>query len=83
LGQNYPNPFNPNTMISFTILADQLVTLKVFNSLGEEVRTLINSNLAKGTHNINFNADGLSSGFYIYKLESGNKVQVRKMMLLK
>jgi len=83
LDQNYPNPFNPSTMISFTILADQLVTLKVFNSLGEEVRTLINSNLSKGTHNINFNADGLSSGFYLYKLESSNQVQVRKMMLLK
>ena len=83
LEQNYPNPFNPSTMISFTILADQLVTLKVFNSLGEEVRTLINSNLSKATHNINFNADGLSSGFYLYKLESSNQVQVRKMMLLK
>jgi len=83
LEQNYPNPFNPSTMISFTILADQLVTLKVFNALGEEVKTLVNSNLAKGTHNINFNADGLSSGFYLYRLESGNQVQVRKMMLLK
>jgi hypothetical protein len=83
LHQNYPNPFNPSTTISFTIQADQLVSLKVFNSLGEEVRTLINSNLSKGTHNINFNADGLSSGFYLYRLETGNQVQVRKMMLLK
>ena len=83
LEQNYPNPFNPATTISFTLQADQLVSLKVFNALGEEVRTLINSNLAKGTHNINFNADGLSSGFYLYRLESGNQVQVRKMMLLK
>ena len=83
LEQNYPNPFNPSTMISFTILADQLVTLKVFNALGEEVRTLVNGNLAKGTHNFSFNADGLSSGFYLYRLESGNQVQVRKMMLLK
>jgi hypothetical protein len=83
LEQNYPNPFNPSTTISFTIQADQLVTLKVFNALGEEVRTLINSNLAKGTHNISFNADDLSSGFYLYRLESGNQIQVRKMMLLK
>jgi hypothetical protein len=83
LSQNYPNPFNPATTISFTIQADQLVSLKVFNSLGQEVRTLINNNLAKGTHNINFNADGLSSGLYLYKLESGNQVQVRKMMVLK
>ena len=83
LEQNYPNPFNPSTMISFTILSDQLITLKVFNALGEEVKTLVNGNLSKGTHSINFNADGLSSGFYLYKLESGNQVQVRKMMLLK
>jgi hypothetical protein len=83
LDQNYPNPFNPSTTISFTIQADQQVSLKVFNSLGEEVKTLVNSNLSKGTHSINFNADGLSSGFYLYRLESGNQVQVRKMMLLK
>ncbi len=83
LEQNYPNPFNPSTTISFTIQADQLVSLKVFNSLGQEVRTLVNGNLAKGTHNINFNAEGLSSGFYLYRLETGNQIQVRKMMLLK
>jgi hypothetical protein len=83
LEQNYPNPFNPSTTISFTIQADQLVTLKIFNALGEEVRTLVNGNLAKGTHSINFNAGGLSSGLYLYRLESGNQVQVKKMTLLK
>jgi hypothetical protein len=83
LEQNYPNPFNPSTTISFTLQANQFVTLKVFNALGEEVSTLVNGNLTQGTHSINFNADGLSSGFYIYRLESGNFVQVRKMMLLK
>ncbi len=83
LEQNYPNPFNPSTTISFSIQTDQFVTLKVFNAIGEEMTTLINENLTRGTHNINFNADGLSSGFYIYRLESGNQVQVRKMMLLK
>ena len=83
LEQNYPNPFNPSTTISFSIQTDQFVTLKVFNAIGEEMATLINENLTRGTHNINFNAEGLSSGFYIYRLESGNQVQVRKMMLLK
>ncbi|MDP2363544.1 MAG: DUF5666 domain-containing protein [Ignavibacteria bacterium] len=83
LQQNYPNPFNPSTIISFTILTNQLVTLKVFNALGEEVKTLVNGNLAKGTHNVSFDAQGLSSGFYLYRLESGNQVQVKKMMLLK
>ena len=83
LEQNYPNPFNPSTTISFTLTANQFVTLKVFNALGEEVSTLVNGNLTQGLHSINFNANGLSSGFYIYRLESGNLVQVRKMMLLK
>ncbi len=83
LKQNYPNPFNPSTVISFTITSSQLVTLKVYNAIGEEVRTLINSGLAKGTYNINFNAAGLSSGMYFYRLESGSQVQVKKMMLLK
>jgi hypothetical protein len=83
LEQNYPNPFNPSTTISFTLQANQFVTLKVFNALGEEVSTLVNANLTQGTHSISFNANGFSSGFYIYKLESGNQVQVRKMMLLK
>jgi hypothetical protein len=83
LEQNYPNPFNPSTTISFTLTANQFVTLKVFNALGEEVSTLVNGNLTHGLHSVNFNANGLSSGFYIYRLESGNQVQVRKMMLLK
>jgi hypothetical protein len=83
LNQNYPNPFNPSTTISFTLQENQFVTLKVFNAIGEEVTTLVNGNLTQGLHSANFNADGLSSGFYIYKLESGNQVQVRKMMLLK
>ncbi|AFH50831.1 Hypothetical protein IALB_3128 [Ignavibacterium album JCM 16511] len=83
LAQNYPNPFNPATKISFTIPVDQQVALKVYNSLGEEVATLINNSMSKGTHTINFDAKGLSSGLYFYRLESGNQVLVRKMMLLK
>ncbi|MBK7632303.1 MAG: T9SS type A sorting domain-containing protein [Ignavibacteriales bacterium] len=83
LEQNYPNPFNPSTTISFTLTANQFVTLKVFNALGEEVSTVVNENLNQGVHSVSFNANGLSSGFYIYRLESNNQVQVRKMMLLK
>ncbi len=83
LNQNYPNPFNPSTLISFTIASSQLVTLKIYNAIGEEVRTLVNSVMAKGTYNINFNAAGLSSGMYFYRLESGNNVQIKKMMFLK
>ncbi len=83
LEQNYPNPFNPSTTISFTIPDDQQVVLRVYNSLGEEVSTLVNSRMNKGTYKINFDARGLSSGLYLYRLETGNRILVRKMMLLK
>ncbi len=83
LEQNYPNPFNPSTTITFSINADQFVTLKVFNAIGEEVKTLINGKLATGVHKVNFDAQGLSSGFYIYRLESSGSVQAKKMILLK
>ncbi|QQS35981.1 MAG: T9SS type A sorting domain-containing protein [Ignavibacteriales bacterium] len=83
LEQNYPNPFNPSTTISFTINKDQLVSLKVYNAIGEEVKTLVSSQLTAGTYNINFDASGLSSGLYLYRLESGSQLQVKKMLLLK
>jgi len=83
LEQNYPNPFNPSTTISFTIQADQFVSLRVYNTIGEEVKTLVNENLTKGTYKISFNAGQLSSGLYLYRLETGGQMKVRKMMLLK
>lgn len=83
LNQNYPNPFNPTTTISFSIPENQLVVLKVYNSIGEEVTTLVNSIHSKGSYSVQFDAAGLSSGLYFYRLESGNQILVRKMMLLK
>lgn len=83
LNQNYPNPFNPTTTISFSIPENQQVVLKVYNSIGEEVATLVNSNLSKGSYQVQFDGAGLSSGLYLYRLESGSQVLVRKMMLLK
>ncbi|MBL1215492.1 MAG: T9SS type A sorting domain-containing protein [Ignavibacteriae bacterium] len=83
LEQNYPNPFNPTTTISFTIFSDELVTLKVFNAIGQEVATLLNNKLGSGSYNVSFDAAGLSSGIYLYRLESGSQLQVKKMMLLK
>jgi hypothetical protein len=83
LNQNFPNPFNPSTTITFTLQQTQFVTLKVFNALGEDVSTLVDGNLTQGLHSINFNANGLGSGFYLYRLESGNQVQMKKMVLLK
>jgi Secretion system C-terminal sorting domain len=83
LNQNYPNPFNPSTLISYSIPKAQLVTLKVYNVLGQHVATLVNEQQSAGSHQINFDASKLSSGVYLYKLESGNFVQTKKMMLLK
>ena len=84
LDQNYPNPFNPSTVINFSVPKENtLVTLKVYNSLGEEVGTLINQVVPAGHHEVNFNARGLSSGVYFYTLNAGNFVQSKKMVLLK
>jgi hypothetical protein len=83
LDQNYPNPFNPATIISFTLPEDGFTRLTVFNSLGQEVKSLVNKNLEAGYHQFNFNAFNLTSGVYYYKLEVGNFVQINKMMLLK
>jgi len=83
LVQNYPNPFNPNTTIEFTIPQASNVSLKIYNLLGQEVRTLVNGIKDAGTHKINFDAKELNSGMYIYKIEAGSFTQVRKMTLLK
>jgi len=83
LQQNYPNPFNPSTKIEFTIPATSLVTMKVFNILGQEVATLVNETLNVGTHRVRFDATNLASGVYIYKITAGNFVSTKKMMLLK
>jgi len=83
LEQNYPNPFNPSTTIKFTIPEASIVTLKVFNTLGQEVALLINQSMEAGVHEINFDAVGLNSGMYFYRLEAGDYVQVKKMTLLK
>jgi len=81
--QNYPNPFNPSTTIKFTIPQSSVVTLKVFNTLGQEVKTLINQNMESGAHSISFDATDLNSGVYFYKLDAGQFSDVRKMTLIK
>lgn len=84
LKQNYPNPFNPTTKISFSLAREGFTTLKIYNLLGEEVATLF-SGIAKAgkLHSIEFNAANLPSGVYISRLQSGNDIQTRKMMLMK
>ncbi len=99
LEQNYPNPFNPSTKIRFVIpnevrnLQDfssqasrndnALVTLKVYDVLGKEVATLVNEEKPAGSYEVDFNANGLSSGVYFYQLRSGDFVQTNKMVLLR
>mgnify|MGYP003337418496 CR=1 FL=1 len=83
LKNNYPNPFNPSTNINFNLPESGLVTLKVYNLLGQEIAELVNGRMVSGSHSINFDASGLSSGVYIYRLQAGNQVQTKKMMLIK
>ncbi|MGE5438484.1 MAG: SdrD B-like domain-containing protein [Bacteroidota bacterium] len=83
LQQNYPNPFNPSTTIEFAVPAAGQYTLKVFNTLGQEVATLLNSELPVGCHMVVFDASGLTSGMYIYRLSGNNVVMIKKMMLSK
>ncbi len=83
LEQNYPNPFNPTTLIKFNIPSDNKVVVKVFNLVGEEVSTLVNSELSSGSYEVKFNASNLSSGIYFYSIQAGNYSQTKKMMLLK
>lgn len=83
LTQNYPNPFNPTTNINFSIPKTEFVSLKVYNMLGQEVAELVNSELTAGTYSIDFKAENISSGIYMYTLTSGNYSVTKKMMLVK
>ncbi len=83
LYQNYPNPFNPVTKIKYSIPVEGLVNIAIFNMLGEKVMQLVNTNTKAGNYEIDFNGSTFSSGVYFYKIESGNFVNVKKMILMK
>jgi tetratricopeptide (TPR) repeat protein len=80
---NYPNPFNPSTIIKYQLSEASLVSLKVYDVMGKEVTTLVNSFQNKGSYDITFNAQGLSSGIYFYKLNVNGKQLINKMLLMK
>jgi hypothetical protein len=88
LSQNYPNPFNPSTTIKYSIPASELVTLTVYDILGNEVATLVNEEKNAGNYQIDFNSHpgvsgNLTSGIYFYKLQAGKFIETKKMLLLK
>ncbi len=83
LEQNYPNPFNPSTVIKYAVPQDGMVTLSIYNVLGQKVSTLVNQVQKAGRYDVTFDAGGLSTGIYFYKIESGNFSSVKKMMLIK
>jgi|GEM_PF-1163612 len=83
LGQNYPNPFNPTTIITYQIPKDGFVTVKVFDALGREIKTLVNDFKSQGKYSVNFDASSLSSGVYFYQLKAGDYTSIKKMVLLK
>lgn len=83
LNQNCPNPFNPSTNIQFRIPNSEFVNLKVYDVLGNEVTTLVDEFLPAGSYDTEFSAQGLTSGIYFYKLQAGNFVETKKMLLLK
>ena len=83
LFQNYPDPFNPTTVIKYDLPRAQMVTLTVYNVLGQKVATLVDERQGAGVYEVNFNADGLASGIYFYTLVQGSHVITKKMALLK
>lgn len=83
LAQNYPNPFNPSTQIRFAMPEHGHVTLKIYNTLGRQVATVINETKNAGWHEVNFDASNMSSGIYFYRLQAESFTETRQMMLIK
>jgi len=83
LDQNYPNPFNPSTIISYDLPVSGYVRLGVYNVLGQLVATLVDGTKEAGSHTVRFDGSDLPSGVYLYRLEVGNFIRTRRMVLMK
>ena len=83
LEQNYPNPFNPSTLIKYSVPENGFVKLSVYNLVGEEVNLLVSGQVDAGFYEIEFDATALASGIYFYRLQAGNFVETKKMVLMK
>ncbi|MGF1671878.1 MAG: T9SS type A sorting domain-containing protein, partial [Balneolaceae bacterium] len=83
LFQNYPNPFNPTTVIQFNLPQQDNVSLEIFNSIGQSVARLVNGPRQAGIHQVQFNASGLSSGVYFYRLKTNNFAETKKLTIIK
>ena len=83
LRQNYPNPFNPTTNIEFALPQNSEVKITLYNISGQKVATIVDKAMSAGTHTVNFDASALSSGIYIYQMQTANEVMTRKMTLIK
>jgi hypothetical protein len=83
LAQNFPNPFNPVTFISWRLAVSSPVKLSIYDLLGKEVTVLVDERQAAGFHQIEFNADGMASGIYLYQIKTEGFVQTKKMLLIR
>ncbi len=83
MSQNYPNPFNPTTTINYQLPVQNHVSLKIYDILGNLVKTLVDDEQAPGYYNVTWNASGFASGVYFYRIISGSYVSTKKLLLLK
>ena len=83
LQQNFPNPFNPSTKITYSIPKANFITIRIYDMIGREVQLLVNEFQNRGTYTINFDAEKLSSGIYLYRLQAGKFSTTKKMLLVR